>query len=534
MNTVERFEERAVGADTLIVDVLKGDLYLETDEQWSLEWSSDRGEAPEVSRDGNQIHVRQPRREEYRHNPPRLDLRLRTPRVAIDARTGYGSIDARRLAERSALKTGNGSVLLSECAGDLNASSGNGEITIHQFNGSLHAHTGNGDIKADNLQGEATLDTGSGKIEVAHSEELQAHSGNGDLRIRSAHDDTDVSTGSGRIEIEDCDGMIRAHSGNGDLLIRGGQNEARLDTGSGRVEITDCHAERITCRSGNGDIRVQSSPVRELDLNTGSGTVSCALELEDGDHKIHSGNGDIQLSFARGRVRLDTGQGAIVVDSSDGMLAAHTGNGDIRLGEVRGETKVDTGSGRIEVRLPRELALKAHSGNGDIEVGDGTAHSMQLDTSSGKVLSSVDPLPGKHELHSGNGDIEMRLPAGIRARFDAQTGNGQILSDFPSVKVGRSGGAGGSRMVGSIGNGEPNVDLSLRTSSGHISLQRRAQSAGNPSDTRPQGLLRRPDYAPEPETGAVSNEDPQLSVLEAVARGDLSVEEADRLLSEQG
>jgi hypothetical protein len=127
------------------------------------------------------------------------------------------------------------------------------------------------------------------------------------------------------------------------------------------------------------------------------------------------------------------------------------------------------------------------------------------------------------------GAIDLELPATIKARVDAQTSFGQIHSDFPLVRVGRSGplGFGGVRMVGSIGEGEPEVHIALRSSKGQISLRRRPDSAAAGADTTTE----RP--APTPPEEPTPTMDSTLAVLEALARGDISVDEADELLRRQ-
>ena len=82
-------------------------------------------------------------------------------------------------------------------------------------------------------------------------------------------------------------------------------------------------------------------------------------------------------------------------------------------------------------------------------------------------------------------------------------------------------------MVGSIGEGEPEVDIALRSSKGQISLRRApgygapgaATTAERPASTSPG----------EPKPAM----DSTFAVLEALARSDISVEEADELLRKQ-
>jgi hypothetical protein len=158
---------------------------------------------------------------------------------------------------------------------------------------------------------------------------------------------------------------------------------------------------------------------------------------------------------------------------------------------------------------------------GSLRVEGGAVRGLRLRSGMGTIACAAALEPGTYEMVTDMGAIDLELPATIKARVDAQTSFGQIHSDFPLVRVGRSGplGFGGVRMVGSIGEGEPEVDITLRSSKGQISVRRRP-GAGTTSE--------RPAPAPPEEPTAAM--DSTLAVLEALARGDISVDEADELL----
>jgi hypothetical protein len=147
----------------------------------------------------------------------------------------------------------------------------------------------------------------------------------------------------------------------------------------------------------------------------------------------------------------------------------------------------------------------------------------------GTIACAAALEPGTYEMVTDMGAIDLELPATIKARVDAQTSFGQIHSDFPLVRVGRSGplGFGGVRMVGSIGEGEPEVDIALRSSKGKISLHRRRDSGPAGTGTTTERRAPAPPGEPAPTM------DSTLAVLEALARGDISVDEADELLRRQ-
>ncbi|MBA2362170.1 MAG: DUF4097 family beta strand repeat protein [Chloroflexia bacterium] len=391
----ERLEVLAAGAAELRVDLKKGDITARGGEVWSLEWTSEGSDAPEIERDGTVLRIRQ-RNSGFLtggFDLKRLDLRLTVPAgvEAVELRTGLGKVDAEGLHGRLTLTTGNGAVSLRNARGDGSLNTGNGAVSIEEFDGTLIASTGNGRVRVNRLTGTLTLNTGNGTVEV-------------------------------------------------------------------------------------------------LDV--------------------------------------------------DGRVRASTGNGEVKLTSVAGEVELNSGHGAMEILAPRSLGVQANTAMGTIRVDGGSLRSLRANSVMGEILCAARLEPGKYDITSGMGAINVQLPADTHARVDAQTSFGQVDSDFPLVRVGRSGpmGFGGVRMVGSIGEGEPRVELNLRSGKGPIRLRRMSEVVSEP---RPAPhAWPRPEPPPPPHVAALSHQggpagpqDPTLAVLEAVARGELSPEQAERLLA---
>jgi hypothetical protein len=296
----------------------------------------------------------------------------------------------------------------------------------------------------------------------------------------------ELRTGLGRIEAEGVTGRLRLTTGHGPLTLRSASGEAEVVTGNGEV----------------------------------------VLEGYDGTVTATTGNNRIQAERLTGMAALRTGNGPIEVRDSEGSIRLHTGNGGVTLAAVAGDVVADTGHGPVEISAPRALAVRATTGMGALQVEGGSVRSLCLRSGMGNIDCSADLEPGTYEMVTDMGAIDLALSAMIKARVDAQTSFGQIHSDFPLVRVGRSGplGFGGVRMVGSIGEDEPEVDIALRSSKGQISLRRRPDSGAASGGTPPK----RP--APAPPEEPTPTMDSTLAVLEALARGDISVDEADELL----
>jgi hypothetical protein len=306
------------------------------------------------------------------------------------------------------------------------------------------------------------------------------------------------------------------------LTMPPGVEVVELRTGRGRIDAAGL-VGRLSLTTGHGPLTLRSAR-GEAEVATGNGEV--VLEGFDGTVTATTANNRLQAERLSGTATLHTGNGRVEVRDSEGRIRATTGNGDVTLTAVAGDVELDTGHGTVEISASRSPAVRASTGMGGLRVEGGAVRGLRLRSGMGTIACAAALEPGTYEMVTDMGAIDLELPATIKARVDAQTSFGQIHSDFPLVRVGRSGplGFGGVRMVGSIGEGEPEVNIALRSSKGQISLRRRPDSGAAGAGTATE----RPAPAPPEEPTAVM--DSTLVVLEALARGDISVDEADELL----
>jgi hypothetical protein len=254
----------------------------------------------------------------------------------------------------------------------------------------------------------------------------------------------ELNTGHGKAEIEGTSGRLRLNSGHGGVQLRRGSGSAEIDTGHGGLEIDGF----------NGP----------LHLNTG--------------------HGHVQILDHEGEADLRTGHGRIDIQRHNGRLRATSGHGDVQVVDAGGSIELKSGHGSVEVANPRELKLEVKNGMGGVRIEGGSLLGLHVRTGKGNVECAAALQPGQYDVNTGMGNIAFGLADGGSVRVDLQTSFGAIDSDLPLVQVGRSGpmGFGGGRMVGSIGEGDPLVELTLRSGKGNIAL-RRAGAA--PRWTRP-------------------------------------------------
>ena len=363
---------------------------------------------------------------------------------------------------------------------ELHVTLGKGNITLRVAQGNVWSLNYDDARKGDALEVERDGDT----LRVR-----QRPGGRRDVRLTAPLEleNIHLRAGSGRIEVEGARGRIHLDSGNGAVALRGASGAATLT-------------------SGNGDIDVDGF---------------------DGELAATSRNGRVRVAGLGGQATLRTANGRVEVRDSNGSVEAHNGNGDVALARVGGKSELHTAYGAIVVESPRDLATQATTKMGAIRIVDGAVRDLRLKSHMGEVRCSAALAAGRHELETSMGAIVLELPANIAARVDAQTAFGAVHSDFPLVRVGRSGpmGFGGVRMVGSIGVADPAIDISLRSSKGSLTLRGRSSAPLQPP------IVERPPAPPiqprQPEQGAT------LQLLEALARGEITPAEAEDRLSQR-
>ncbi len=256
------------------------------------------------------------------------------------------------------------------------------------------------------------------------------------------------------------------------LTIPTGVEEVNLHNGSGRIDAAGLRG-RLRLKCGNGALTLRES-AGDLQAHNGNGAVE--IEGFEGVVNASSGNGRVRLSGSRGEATLHSGNGNVEVADAEGQIRATTGNGSISLTEVGGVAEANSGHGSVSIDAPRGLAARVTTAMGSIHISRGALGPSRLNSSMGSIDCRAALLPGAYTLESSMGTVALTLPPEARARIDAQTSFGRVRSDFPLVQVGRSGpmSFGGMRMVGSIGEGAPDVEVTLRSDKGGVNLRRGA------------------------------------------------------------
>ncbi|HEY3111006.1 MAG TPA: DUF4097 family beta strand repeat-containing protein, partial [Chloroflexota bacterium] len=266
-----------------------------------------------------------------------------------------------------------------------------------------------------------------------------------------------------------------------ELTVPLGLRAAQLSSGHGRIEAHALEGE-LQLNSGHGGATLRACRA-DADVATGHGNLT--IEGHRGRIKANSGHGRLRIEGLEGDADLQTGHGNVDVIEAQGRLLLRTGHGRVEVVSTGGELDLETGHGGVDVSGPRSLTLRVENGNGDVRVEGGSLRGARLKSGRGNLISTAALEPGHYDLNTGVGSVEVALPSAARARIVAHTGFGRVDSDVPLVQVGRSGPMpmGGARMVGSVGEGEPEIELSLRTGKGDLRIHSGEVAAGSARST---------------------------------------------------
>jgi hypothetical protein len=295
----------------------------------------------------------------------------------------------------------------------------------------------------------------------------------------------------------------------------------------------------------------------DLTLDNPQGKVECKLQQGeftssggDAELGVSSGTGDVQVTGLTGSLRAAGGSGDITLADLNAITNVKAGSGEISLSRVSGSAiKLAAGSGTIQVTESKADAFSSASGSGDVFLEGGELARINVRTGSGDVRSTAEFGPYSQSVLTGSGTVSLGVPRDISARIEAFTSSGDIDTDLPLVSVGQRGPKSrrSRRQVGSVGNGEPRAEVSVRTSSGDIRihwLQQRVAAGPIPMPPPVPTVPRVPGVPTPPEPSRASREDAtdeglpddtrddqRQAILDSLAKGEITVEEADVLLA---
>jgi DUF4097 and DUF4098 domain-containing protein YvlB len=241
-----------------------------------------------------------------------------------------------------------------------------------------------------------TLDLGVGSARIVASDRTDTHV---EVRPRGADREVDVKVAD-RTRVEYVDGRLTIKAPK--------QYRPFAKVGSIEVTIELPTGSGIQGESALGDFRT-TGLLGECRLKTSFGE----FQLDrTGPLHLHTSTGDITVNHAGGRTEATTSSGTVRIHSIDGPTVVKNGNGSTWIGEVRGDLRANAANGDVSVRLAH-ADVAAKTALGAIRIGE--------------------VVRGAAVLETGTGELEIGIRAGTAARLDVRTSFGRVLNTLDAT-----------------------------------------------------------------------------------------------------
>jgi len=177
---------------------------------------------------------------------------------------------------------------------------------------------------------------------------------------------------------------------------------------------------------------------------------------------------DISVADVSGSVRLNGDYfGSITLSKISKTLTFHSSKTDMEMARLDGDLNMESGDLRAsEITGPLRLLTRSK----DIHF-DGISGDVKVENSNGNVEVHSSKL-GSIEIQNQKGDVELVMPAKSNFEAEVRTHNGDISTDFESLKIDTHN--DDSNAKGAVGTGGPRVQITNE----HGNIEIRKAGAG--------------------------------------------------------
>jgi len=223
--------------------------------------------------------------------------------------------------------------------------------------------------------------------------------------------------------------------------------------------------------------------------------------------------GTVELEVPRdARVEVSSAAGDVALRDVGGDVQVRTVSGDVSIEQAAGRLAVDVATGDVTVTGTGPISLDVHAVSGGVRARAPRFDRVAIETISGDTdVAGRFGTEGAHVITTVSGDVELAVVGGLTV--EVKTVSGDVTCDHPDRREGD-----GRKRLLVIGDGA--ARLAVRSMSGDVDV-RAGRDASEVTET---------PAADVPAAGGATDAT-TLAVLEALARGEIDVVEAERRLA---
>jgi DUF4097 and DUF4098 domain-containing protein YvlB len=178
----------------------------------------------------------------------------------------------------------------------LQLQTGHGDVSVEGVDADLEIGTGKGDIQAGD-GGRGEFSTGKGDIHIgAWRGRLQLSTGKGNVEVDSAPEGIEATTGKGDVQVGSAGGRVEVNTGKGNLVFGRLSGQAELQTGKGDVVVTDLADARLEVQTSKGNVALDGR-VAGLRVRLSHGDVTCRCAFVGDGFEIVADRGDLHVEL---------------------------------------------------------------------------------------------------------------------------------------------------------------------------------------------------------------------------------------------
>jgi len=317
-----------------------------------------------------------------------------------------------------------------------------------------------GSVSVVNPRGDVTIDGTSddGRVHITEHKQVYAYS-DSDADSKAQQLSPAVASEGTAIAIH----MAEIEGARTDLVITMPANAViSVNANHGDIHVASIKAA-VTAIANHGDI----------DLSAITGTATAHINFPGSSITAHSmGSGiaidghaqDVTLSDIAGPVTLSGEFFGAHLEHIRGAIHYHTSRTDFQVARLDGEAEISphTDLSVDQALGPLVLTTSYHNINLDRIAGD-----IAVTDRKGTIELTAAPPIGTITLEDRNGAVKLVLPEHAGFTVQADTGNGDVYTDFP---LATSGSESHKNINGTVGAGGPMVHIT--TSNGNITLDK--------------------------------------------------------------